>query len=378
MNILSNIFSPSRESPRLFYQIEKDLGDTFGKVETIRHEYSGLEKELDKEQNALDRFNEENAHLPDSNLSSQHNSKSLLWRKWATVSIDAIVSLAAIKLFFLETVNLEVAFLPSVVLGVCIAYLLLKLAISYRHYDTAKMEQDSFTAFWMKFSFVLPLLIIPTLSLYLILHSPGNPANYIWVAFLVFSFILNLKAASYSTQYVEMELVRAKTKVQKSHQKRIDEINQNIVKLQNKLQRIVNTIRKKATDYRREYERFSEDSRPELYLHIPYRFVLNTRIYFYDVLPIPQPLKITREPNGPISFLVKWLDTATNNPQPYNGTNTIEEAPEPFELTGNPVNNEQEVPASNEENGSAVEQDQEVAEENEGFGKIISDNEKYV
>ncbi|MBE0652681.1 MAG: hypothetical protein IH594_02715 [Bacteroidales bacterium] len=367
-----------RASPRAFYKIEKDLTGQFAEAENIRQDYMGLEKKRDKEQEALEQFNEENAHLPDDNLSSQHNSKSLQWRKWATVAIDAIVSLAAIKLFFLETVNLEVAFLPSVVLGVCVAYLLLKLAISYRHYDAAKVEQDSFTAFWMKYSYILPLLIIPTLSLYLIIHSPGNPANYIWVAFLVFSFLLNMKAASYSTQYVEMEQVKAKVKVQKSHQKRIDEINQSIGRLQTKLQRIVNNIRRKATDYRREYERFSEKNRPELYLHISYRFVLNTRVYFYDVLPIPQPLKITREPNGPIGSLCDWWDTATNNPQPYNGSNTIEEAPEPFKLTGNPVNNKQEAAAPNVENGNTIEPEQEVAEENEGFGKIISDNEKFV
>lgn len=378
MDILSNIFSPIRESPRLFYKIEKKLTELFTNAENIRQDYMGMERERDSEQEALDSFNEENAHLPDENLLSQHNSKSLQWRKWATVTIDAIVSLAAIKLFFLETVNLEVAFLPSVVLGVCVAYLLLKLAISYRHYDAAKVEQDSFTVFWMKYSFIVPLLIIPTLSLYLILHSPGNPANYIWVAFLVFSFLLNLKAASYSTQYVEMEQLRAKVRMQKNHQKRIDDINQNIVKLQTKLQRIVNTIRRKATDYQREYERFSEDNRPALYLHIPYRFVLNTRVYYYDVLPIPQPLKITREPNGPIGSLCNWWDSATNNPQSYNGSNTIEEAPEPFELTGNPVNNGREATDNNEERGNTVEPEQEVYEENEGFGKIISDNEKFV
>lgn len=338
----------------------------------------GMERERDSVQEALDRFNEENAHLPDDNLLSQHNSKSLQWRKWATVTIDAIVSLAAIKLFFMETVNLEVAFLPSVILGVCVAYMLLKLAISYRHYDTAKEEQNSFSTIWMRYSYIIPLLIIPVLSLYLILYSPGNPANYIWVAFLVFSFLLNLKAASYSTQYVEMEQVRAKVKVQKSHQKRIDEINQSIVRLQAKLQRIVNSIRRKATDYRRAYERFSSDNTPELYLHIPYRFVLNTRVYYYDVLPIPQPLKITREPNGPIGSLCDWWDNATNNPQPYNGSNTIGEAPEPFELTGNPVNNEQEATATDEKNGNNVDQEQEYGDENESYGTFINDNNKFV
>lgn len=367
-----------RTSPRAFYKIEKDLTRQFAEAENIRQDYKGLEKKREKEQEALEQFNEENAHLPDDNLSLQHNSKSLQWRKLATVTIDAIVSLAAIKLFFLETVNLEVAFLPSVVLGVCVAYLLLKLAISYRHYDAAKVAQDNFTAFWMKYSFILPLLIFPTLTLYLIIHSPGNPANYIWVAFLVFSLLLNLKAASYSTQYVEMEQVKAKVKVQNSYQKRIDKINKNIANLQTKLQRVVNIIRRKATDYRREYERLSEENRPELYLHIPYRFVLNTRVYYYDVLPIPQPLKITREPNGPIGSWCDWWDTATNNPQSYNGSNTIEETPEPFELTGNPVNNEQEAAATNVENGNTVEPEQEVAEENEGYGTFISDNNKFV
>jgi hypothetical protein len=367
-----------RASPRAFYKIEKELTGYFTDAENIRQDYMGMERERDSVQEALDRFNEENAHLPDDNLLSQHNSKSLQWRKWATVTIDAIVSLAAIKLFFMETVNLEVAFLPSVILGVCVAYMLLKLAISYRHYDTAKEEQNSFSTIWMRYSYIIPLLIIPVLSLYLILYSPGNPANYIWVAFLVFSFLLNLKAASYSTQYVEMEQVRAKVKVQKSHQKRIDEINQSIVRLQAKLQRIVNSIRRKATDYRRAYERFSEDNRPELYLHIPYRFVLNTRVYYYDVLPIPQPLKITREPNGPIGSLCDWWDNATNNPQPYNGSNTIGEAPEPFELTGNPVNNEQEATATDEKNGNNVDQEQEYGDENESYGTFINDNNKFV
>jgi hypothetical protein len=367
-----------RASPRAFYKIEQDLTGRFAEAENIRQDYMGMERERDSVQEALDRFNEENAHLPDDNLLSQHNSKSLQWRKWATVTIDAIVSLAAIKLFFMETVNLEVAFLPSVILGVCVAYMLLKLAISYRHYDTAKEEQNSFSTIWMRYSYIIPLLIIPVLSLYLILYSPGNPANYIWVAFLVFSFLLNLKAASYSTQYVEMEQVRAKVKVQKSHQKRIDEINQSIVRLQAKLQRIVNSIRRKATDYRRAYERFSSDNTPELYLHIPYRFVLNTRVYYYDVLPIPQPLKITREPNGPIGSLCDWWDNATNNPQPYNGSNTIGEAPEPFELTGNPVNNEQEATATDEKNGNNVDQEQEYGDENESYGTFINDNNKFV
>ncbi len=368
-----------RASPRGFYKIEQDLTGHFAEIENVRQDYMGLEKEREKEQEALNQFNEENAHLPDNNLLFQHNSKSLQWRKWATVAIDALVSLAAIKLFFQETVNLEVPFLPSVVLGVFLAYLLLKLAISYKHYNAAKEELDRFTAFWMKYSFILPLLIIPTLSLYLIIHSPGNPANYIWVAFLLFSFLLNLIAASYSTQYVEMEQVKAKVKVQKSYQKKIDEINKNIVKLQTKLQRIVNIIRRKATDYRREYERFSEEKRPELYLHLPYRFVLNTRVYYHDVLPIPNPLSISDPPpNSTLALMLHWWDDATNNPRSYNGRNTIEGSPEPFELNENPVNNGQEATATGDENGNNVEQEQEVAEENESYGTFINDKNKFV
>jgi len=52
-----------RASPRAFYKIEQDLTGRFAEAENIRQDYMGMERERDSVQEALDRFNEENAHL---------------------------------------------------------------------------------------------------------------------------------------------------------------------------------------------------------------------------------------------------------------------------------------------------------------------------
>jgi len=376
MTGLFNILQ-ERGSPRTFYKLEGDLTKSFSEAEKIRHEYTLIQKDLDKNQEELDSFNEENGQLSDESISVKQNYKNLRWRKYATVGVDALISLAAIKLFFEETVNIDVPLLPAVILGVCIAYLLLKLAISYRHYDNEREINNSFFSWWEKYSYVVPLLIIPFLSLYLIANNPGNPANYIWLFFLVFSFLLNIKAASYSLEYIQMGQAETKFKEQKQIQKRIDSINKSIEGLQRKLQEIVNSIRRKATDFRRVYDGFSEDNRPELSLHIPYRFVLNTRVYYYDVLPIPQ-LNITMPPQGSINAFCNWWDDATNNPQSYNRNNTIVEAENPLKLSGNQENtNQPSNPVSENTANVDVNPVQDI-QDNESFGKIVSDNEKFI
>jgi uncharacterized protein YlxW (UPF0749 family) len=377
MTGLFNILQ-ERGSPRAFYKLEGDLTKSFSEAEKIRHEYTLTQKDLDKNQEELDSFNEENGQLLDESISIKQNYKNLQWRKYATVGVYALISLEEIKLFFEETVNIDVPLLPAVILGVCIAYLLLKLAISYKHYDNHREINNSFFSWWEKYSYIVPLLIIPFLSLYLIANNPGNPANYIWLFFLVFSFLLNIKAASYSSEYIQMGQAETKFKEQKQIQKRIGSTNKNIEGLQRKLQEIVNSIRRKATDFRREYESFTEETRPELSLHIPYRFVLNTRVYYYDVLPIPQ-LNITMPPQGSINAFCNWWDDATNNPQSYNRNNTIIEAENPLELSGDQENTNQ--PASPVSENTANVNDnpvQDIQDDNESFGKIVSDNEKFI
>jgi hypothetical protein len=368
-----------KESPGKFRKLETEIDTGFAEIDTLRVEYSGAEKKLDKEQATLDRFNEENSYLPNDTLSVEYNNTSLVWRKWATVGIDAIISLAAIKLFLMETVNLDIALLPSIIAGVCVAYFLLKLAISYKHYDSEKLEQGKLISLWMRYSYVIPLLIIPCLSLFLILFSPGNPANYIWVCFLVFSFLLNLKAASYSSEYIEMEQISKKNKVQNRYQKRIDSINKEIDEIQAKVLKIITILRPRATDFRREYESYDAANRPELALPIPYRFVLNTRVYYSDVLEIPQPLNITEPPlEGPIGLLRNWLDQATSMPQNYIN-NIIPEAPERRRIPNNPEPvPETEDPNNEERINPPTQEQQEDAIEDDTFAKPNSDKNKFI
>ncbi len=357
-----------------FIRLENNLTQKFGEMEIVQSKSANEQGNVEQLETKLSDVNEQNGNLPDDTITLSETHRHLKWRKWATIAVDALLSFAAIKLFFLETINLDIPPIPATLLGILTAYFLLKLAISFKHFDGAGNEDNhSIVNRWKKYSYIIPILLIPFLSLYLILDIPNNPSNIIWVFFLVISFLLNLKVTAYSSQYIKMNLIERKKKIQEQLRARIKTSNVKMDKFQEKLSEIAAVIRRDATNFRRAYQSFPENERPELSLHIPYRFVLNTRVYFYDVLPIP-PIVISNPPlNSGINRFCEQWDEATGTSVSINPQNILKPNEQESEISQDNIKEEQD--SKNQEPSVAP---VDTWNDNETFGKNVSDNEKFV
>ncbi len=369
MNIFSN-FNLFDKRINQVIKSEKKLTELFEELDTVQGQMVNDQQSIERTEKQLNELNTQNSNLPANNITTSEKHKQLKWRKWFIVVMDAILSFAALNVFFQETVNWSLAPFPALILGLMVAFMLLKLAISFRHYDSENLtEKDNpVSRFWKMYSYLGPLLLIPFLSLYLVINSPNNPANILWVFFLVLCFILNLKVASYSKEYVEMELVEAKRQAEKNLKVAIESSNQSIKKSQGRLQEVTAAIRREARYFWRVYQSFNEDEKPNLSLLIPYRFVLNVKVYFLDVLPIPA-LVISNPPVGSEinKFCTMWdmAIGASQQPDRRNLPEFINNQPlvrEEGNITGEGVYSN---PIKNNTSDNT-------------FGREVSDNEKFI
>jgi hypothetical protein len=320
LNFIRNLFrSPEQSKLAQFYETENKISSILASTDTVRLDYSESQKREGVHRAKLNAIQQANPDLQiaDESVENIAAAKRLRKRKWFTVIIEAILAISAVKLFFSETINVNLSagtagssgFAPlfwPVLLGLVVAYTVLNEAISYR-IDDAKKETTGFAASWNKFSWFIPLLLIPFLNLYNILSHPGNPTNIIWLFFAVLSIWLNIKCAGYSKQFalmintaIAMEKTRPEEDGLKKEEKLQARINRHMLEIKRQLMRPV-------ADLKRLYLSFG-DNKPELSLHPLYRMLLNNLYYLEQLLPIPE-IVIVNPPVNMRDYQTFWEET---------------------------------------------------------------------
>jgi hypothetical protein len=371
--LMTNLFGTKITPLDKFYRTEKTISDQFSKTGVLIRSYLKSQNGLERETQKLNDFVSANANvqIAEDTVENKVFERRLRNRKWFTVVADALVSIPSIKLVMGETVGASLTTPVALTLGCIFSYMLLKLAIDYKNDDVTRNESNiasSFTRYWKQYSYLIPLALIPILSLFLIAEAPGNPANFIWLVFLVVAFFLNLKAASYSKQYIMMENTAMARKEKSKIEKSMEQFTKAIEGINDKMQSHRQRIEVTANALFRNWQAIPEGDRPkEITLSPKYIFVLNNQIYFRQVLPIP-PLGVVL-PNGPVAeFEMFWNDTGGIT----NRTNT------PSVQEENQIPSGLESPVVDENQNTSEPEDVEEVEDAPSFGKVINDTNKYV
>ena len=368
--ILSNLWrAPSPKEQ--FLKLEKKVSAQFAKTGGFLQRFQKAQTALEKANTAMEEFNAKNSGLQiaEDSVENKVFEGRLKQRKWFTVGADALVSIAAIKLIFGETLGIGLTTPVALTVGSFFSYLLLKLAIGYKNDDKADQE-NGLMAFWNKYSHLVPLLIVPILSLFLVQQAPGNPANFIWVVFLIVAFMLNLKAVSYAKDYKMMEQTMEVRNQKKALQNSIDKPTAEIQNINDQMVNHREQIEITATDLLRSWNEIPPEDRPkELSLSPQYLFVLNNRIYYRQVLPIP-PLVINETQGEVAQYENFWLNT-TGTSINRKPTPPVINEPEPAGVTENETNSD------SSKNDAPFDTYEEV-EDAPSFGQAINDSNKYV
>lgn len=367
------IFSFFMSDEKRFDRNQAEIVKVFAETEKLRHAFNKADRQRQKRQDKHDEFVTANSNLAIAadTVENQIAQRRLKRRKYFTVGADTVLSIPTINLMFNETINWRVTPIMAVILGALVSYGLLRLAIDFRN-DDRKENDAGWRQCWNQYSYIAPLTFIPFLSFYLVFSNPGNPTNVIWIFFLSIAFILNIKAASYSRQYTIMEQTSEAKKQGSTLEKAIEASNRQIERIGDRMQSYKQKITNAAIELRQLWERFPEDNKPRVFILPQYLFVLNTRIYYNDVLPIGD-INLTL-PSGTIGEYLNFWEAAIND-------GAVPQIPSPSSTRVPP---QQQIPTEGDlasENNSTVQENVEIEPDQEdapGFGTIISDNERYV
>lgn len=297
--------SPDKRRLNGFYKTEDKINKVLGETEKMQFDFRESQRQEEKHRKALNDLQAANPDLTiaDKSVENIAARKRLKKRKGFTVAIEAVLGISAVKLFFSETVNVSLTWLVSLLCGLGLAFIILNEAISYKT-DDGKLEGNAFEKFWNRYSWFIPLLLIPFLNFYNILMHPGNPTNIIWVFFAILSIWLNVKCASYAKQYALMKNTAIAEKLSKpetegltKQEKFQTNINRTMIGIKARLMDL-------ATDLKRLYESFGEN-KPNVNLNPLYILLLNNRFYMYQFLPIPD-ITIANPPPNMRDYMNFW------------------------------------------------------------------------
>ncbi len=365
--LFTSIFGSRTTQLDQYYKTEKIIAEQFSKTGVLMRTYQKARKGLERETQRLQEFISQNANvqIAEDTVKNRVFERRLRNRKWFTVGADALVSIPAVKLVIGETLGTGLTTPVALTVGIVFSYILLKLAIGYKNDDSSNGENE-FIKFCKKYSYIIPLALIPVLSVFLIAQSPGNPANFIWLVFLGVAFLLNLKAASYSRQYQMMENTVVARKERTKMEKSIEGYNRTIEGVNDKMTSCMQKIELWAIELRKNWLDIPETERPDqINLSPKYIFVLNNIIYFTQLLPYP-PLE-TQIPTGSVGdYHNFWVDTTGVEQSENNNEATTIENHNPEGLNAPETTENVDVTETEEE------------EDAPSFGTVINSNNKYV
>lgn len=377
-----------------FDRQQRRVHDLFLKGEKTLVKFVRESKVLNGLKERYQKFADKNSDLDvlGDDIENKNRIKRLNRRKWFTIAAEALLSFTAIRFFLGETLNMSLPFLPTLFLGIILAYVLLDLAIEFRM-DDDNLSESNFTVLDIvkRYSFIVSLVIIPILNLFIILSTPDNPMNALYVFFAIISFLLNLKAASYykefrtlsNTQLSQRMNIKMERKIT-AHQQRLDKIEDQIIDLRN-------TISKEAELLRSIFESLPVENR-KLSIPVKFLFIMNNKIFFTEVFPIPI-LTLKTPPKGELSENISTWNAFFSTPsksvelEQNAGTNqnVLESNESNFSNNNKPASeglNEEkhwDSPMNKDRNPDNNEQNNEIKNDsNPDLGTTISDNEKFL
>lgn len=353
LNFITNLFvAPEQRKMNEFNQTQDKISSILSGTDAVRLDYSESQKREGEHRAELNGITTANPDLQiaNKNVENEAAATRLKRRKWFTIIIEAILAISAVRLFFSETVNVSgLPMLTTMLLGLAVAYAVLDVAINFK-IDDAKIESTGFMSLWYRFSWVLPLLLIPFLNFYNVMSHPDNPTNIIWVFFALLSIWLNVKCAGYSKQFELMKNTAIANKKAKPHQDGLKKEENLQARINRNMLAIKSQLMKPAADLKLLYLSFGEN-KPELKLHPLYCILLNNRFYLYQLLPI-HDIEIMNPPKNMSDYLMFW-DETTNVPVTVNPVaETLPEAEEqePPQIANAPQPETVKPPVANEPN----------------------------
>lgn len=320
IKFLQNLFRIKASDPLAEFRAKEDeISATLAATDLPRKKFSESQEREGEHRKALNELSIANPDLQITSKSVENEAaaKRLKRRKLFTVMVEAVLAVSAVKLFLGETVNIHnLPILTTILFGLVIAYAVLDVAINFR-IDDSKITSTGLLSLWYRYSWILPLLLIPFLNVYQVLSHPGNSTNMVWIFFALLSVWLNIKCAGYSKQFELMKNTAIAEKQSKPHEvglKKERDIQQAI---SDKMISVKGQMVKLASDFERLYMEFGE-SKPKLTLHPMYCMLLNNRFYLTQMLPIPE-IVIMNPPKNMSGFLDFW-DATTQIPVSVNKT----------------------------------------------------------
>ncbi len=362
IKFLQNIFRIKPSDPLAELRAKEDkISATLSATDLPRKKFSESQEREGEHRKALNELSIANPDLQITSKSVENEAaaKRLKRRKWFTVLVEAVLAVSAVRLFLGETINIHnLPLLTTILFGLVIAYAVLDVAINFR-IDDSKITSNGIMSLWYRYSWLLPLLLIPFLNVFQVLSHPGNSTNIVWLFFAVLSVWLNIKCAGYSKQFELMKntaIAERKSKPHETGLKKERDIQQTI---SDKMISVKGQMVKLAADFERLYMSF--ESKPKLTLHPMYCMLLNNRFYLMQMLPIPE-IVIMNPPKNMSGFLDFW-DATTQIPVSVNnaaqslqeteeqGSPQIATAPQP-ETVKHPVERAQSTESNTAEQGA--------------------------
>lgn len=313
---------------RKFNSTQKIISSLFATVQSKIEPHNRIQKKLDNSREKLSEFLSENSTLEvlPNTVEAKQSVDILRRRKIYTYTFDSLLAIPAIRLIFEESINIKIPAIPAVAIGIGISSMLLNLALEYRIDDINKNPNKAtigFKRFVENLSFMIPLFFIPSIGLFLVLSNPKNPSNMLYIFFLAFAFLINLKTASYSGQYSLIQ----RTKILEDEVKKLnDEIKQNNEALEaitNDVSKLRIQILNLAGELRRLWESFPKNNKPVVFLSPQHIYWLNNHVYLNQVLPIGELVISKDDPNSNIARFSTGFERISNPKQEQSIENRV-------------------------------------------------------
>lgn len=307
---ISRLFMSATERQRHdFDTLQRTINGAFAETQPIRRRFDRAENDrvlADAELGAAEaertQFVMEHPEASEPNYVRQRRLMV-----YGPVFIEVILGYKCMNETF-RVLGLDLEMLPVALLSVVVTLLFLSLAVGLRNKYLA-YQQSKKHSLVDKILFLIPLLVLPCMAVATITSTGSTQVQWVVGMLACVTFLLNLAVARYSRvlqlqaelQILDKRLdgLRAKSQKGTATVERLrEDMNSRLprlIDLATLLQQMVQLMPTPPKE--RDYS-----------ILLPYRFVMNRRIYFNDILPIPA-ISITN-PDGDVKEFSDFWDNA--------------------------------------------------------------------
>ena len=291
-------FNQQPANVRRFRKALRNANRAMRKTEPLKTKYDQANRIVVRAERAIISFSQANPNLQVVRDSVENTvfEKKLVRRKLFTVGVDALIAIPALQLTMQETLGVPLTTPIALLVGCGASYCLLYLAIDFRVDDNA-YEKTGFERIWAQYSFIIPLLLFPILSLYEIaVASGGGAASLVWLVFIAFSFLLNVKTASFARQYRQADVSKLAKEIAKRREKKLAKGQKARDEVSTKMTAMRSTIDAAAMELKDAYLALPAALSARRFNMSPkYVLALNNHVFFQQILPFEPPMILNIE-----------------------------------------------------------------------------------